>query len=105
MPWVPDGRILGRHRRAFGEAWYWGFGERPIGFWSKEFQLAEGRPHLHLLTKGPDSMSDSDYCGFQMLTRLGNRNVRQSGKRNGRWWTPPISQLFGGETATEMLRW
>jgi hypothetical protein len=55
--------------------------------------------------KGPDSMSDSDYRGFQMLTRLGNRNVRRSGKRNGRWWTPPISQLFGGETATEMLRW
>jgi hypothetical protein len=55
--------------------------------------------------KGPDSMSDSDYRGFQMLTRLGNSNVRKPGKRNGRWWTPPISQLFGGETATEMLRW
>ncbi len=94
-----------RHRRAFREAWYRGFGERPIGFWSKEFQRAEGRPHLHLSMKGPDSMSDSDYRGFQMLTRLGNRNVRQRGKHNGRWWTPPISQLFGGETATEVLRW
>lgn len=106
-PWVPDGWTLERHRRAFGEAWYRGFGERPFGFWSKEFQLADGRPHLHLLMKGPDSMSDSDvvYRGFQMLTRLDNDNVRKHGKHNGRWWTPPISQLFGGETATEMLRW
>src|SRR5207237_1261323 len=47
--WVPDGRTLERHRWAFGEAWYRGFGERPVGFWSKEFQLQEGRPHLHLL--------------------------------------------------------
>ena len=30
-PWVPDGRALERHRRPFGEAWYRGFGERPIG--------------------------------------------------------------------------
>jgi hypothetical protein len=103
--WVPDGRTLERHRRAFGEAWYRGFGERPIGFWSKEFQLAEGRPHLHLLMKGPESMSEADYRGFQMLTRLGNSNVRKHGKQDGRWWTPPISQLFGGETATELLRW
>jgi len=29
--WVPDGRTLERHRRAFGEAWYRGFGERPVG--------------------------------------------------------------------------
>lgn len=28
-PWVPDGRTLERHRRAFGEAWYRGFGEPP----------------------------------------------------------------------------
>ena len=103
--WVPDGPTFERHRRAFGEAWYRGFGERPIGFWSKEFQLAEGRPHLHLLIKGPESMPDADYRGFQMLTRLGNQNVRRHGKHQGRWWTPPISQLFGGETATQMLRW
>jgi len=43
-PWVPDGPTLERHRRALGEAWYRAFGERPVGFWSKEFQLAEGRP-------------------------------------------------------------
>ena len=104
-PWVPDGRTLERHRRAFGEAWYRGFGERPVGFWSKEFQLAEGRPHLHLLMKGPDSMSDFDYLGFQILTRLGNDNVRKHGKQKGRWWTPPIGGGYGGETAAEMLRW
>jgi hypothetical protein len=46
--WVPDLRTLERHRRAFGEAWYQVFGERLIGFWSKQFQLLEGRPHLHL---------------------------------------------------------
>jgi hypothetical protein len=33
--WVPDGPTLERHRRAFGEAWYRGFGERPVGLWSK----------------------------------------------------------------------
>jgi len=103
--WVPDGPTLERHRRAFGEAWYRGFGERPVGFWSKEFQLAEGRPHLHLLMKGPDSMPDTDYRGFQELTRLGNQNIRRHGKRQGRWWTPPIGAAFGGNTAVEMLRW
>lgn len=87
--WVPDGPTLERHRRAIGEAWYRGFGERPVGFWSKEFQLAEGRPHLHLLMKGPESMPDDDYRGFQMLTRLGNQHVRRHGKHQGRWWTPP----------------
>jgi hypothetical protein len=46
--WVPDGRTFEGHRRAFGERWRRNFGE-PIGFWTKEFQLADGRPHLHLL--------------------------------------------------------
>jgi hypothetical protein len=104
-PWVPDGRTLERHRRAFGEAWYRGFGERPIGFWTKEFQLAEGRPHLHLLMKGPDSMSDLEYLGLQILTRTGNDNVRRHGKLKGRWWTPPIGGPYGGPMAEEMLRW
>lgn len=89
-PWVPDGRTFERHRRAFAEAWFRDFGERPIGLWSKEFQLLEGRPHLHLLLKGPASMSDEDYKGFQKLTRLGNANVRRMGKHEGRFWTPPI---------------
>jgi hypothetical protein len=40
---VRDGRALEGHRRAFGERWRRNFGE-PIGFWTKEFQLAEGRP-------------------------------------------------------------
>lgn len=103
--WVPDGPTLERHRRAFGEAWYRGFGERPLGLWTKEFQLEEGRPHLHLLMKGPNAMSEEDYRGFQLLTRVGNNNVRKMGKRKGRWWTPPIGPAFGGDTATEMLRW
>jgi hypothetical protein len=102
--WVPDGPTLERHRRAFGEAWYRAFGERPVGFWSKEFQLAEGRPHMHMLMKGPESMSDLDYRTFQILTRLGNENVRKHGKRQGRWWTPPIGGGYGGQTADELLR-
>jgi hypothetical protein len=105
QPWVSDGRTFERHRRAFGEAWHRGFGERPIGLRSKEFQLQEGRPHLHLLMKGPDAMSDDDYRGFQRLTRLGNDNVRRWGKRKGRSWTPPIGPTFGGDTAVQMLRW
>jgi hypothetical protein len=102
--WVPDGATLERHRRAFGEAWFRAFGERPVGFWSKEFQLAEGRPHLHLLMKGPGAMSDLDYQTFQILTRLGNENVRRHGKREGRWWTPPIGRGYGGQMADELLR-
>lgn len=103
-PWVPDGPTLERHRRAFGEAWYRAFGERPVGFWSKEFQLAEGRPHIHLLMKGPDGMSEFDYLGFQILTRLGNQNVRKLGKHQGRHWTPAIGGGYGGQTAAELLR-
>lgn len=103
--WVPDGPTFERHRRAFGEAWARGFEERPVGFWSKEFQLAEGRPHLHLLMKGPDAMPDDDYRGLQLLTRVGNQNVSRHGKWRGRWWTPPIGPAFGGDTAVELLRW
>jgi hypothetical protein len=101
--WVPDGRQFERHRRAFGEAWFRDFGERPLGLWTKEFQLKDGRHHLHLLVKGPDAMSESDYSGFQELTRIGNANVRKMGKWRGRWWTPPISEKFGGDTAVKML--
>lgn len=44
--WLPDGRALDGHRRAFLERWRrrWG---APVGVWVKEFQ-ASGRPHLHL---------------------------------------------------------
>ncbi len=97
-------RDPGASPTAFGEAWFQAFGERPVGFWTKGFQLAEGRPHIHLLTKGPDSMSDLHYRTFQILTRLGNETVRQHGKRQGRWWTPPIGGGYGGQTADELLR-
>lgn len=102
-PWVPDGRQFERHRRASGAAWFRDIGERPLGLRTKEFQLKDGRPHLHLLVKGPDAMSESDYSGFQELTRLGNANVRKMGKWKGRWWTPPIGENFGGDTAVKML--
>ena len=102
-PWVPDGATFNRHRRSFAEAWARDFGERPLGLWTKEFQLKDGRPHLHLLVKGPDSMPDADYRGFQELTRLGKGNEKRMGKHQGRWWTPPISEKYGGETAVKML--
>lgn len=55
--------------------------------------------------KGPDSMSDLEYLGLQILTRTGNDNVRRHGKLKGRWWTPPIGGPYGGPMAEEMLRW
>lgn len=102
--WVADGRALEAHRRAFGERWRRNFGE-PIGFWSKEFQLAEGRPHLHLLMKGPESMPDSDYRGFQERTRMAKANERRLGKYEGRAQTEPIKMEYGGETAMTLRRW
>jgi hypothetical protein len=86
-------------------AWYRGFGERPLGFWSKEFQLAEGRPQLHLVMKGPESTPDPDYRGFQMLTRLGNQNARRNGKHPGTVVDPADRTSPRRRTATEMLRW
>jgi hypothetical protein len=102
--WVPDGRALEAHRRAFGERWRRNFGE-PIGFWTKEFQLAEGRPHLHLLMKGPESMPDADYRGFQARTREAKYNERVYGKFDGRARTEPIKAEFGGQTAMTLRRW
>lgn len=77
----------------------------PVGFWTKEFQLAEGRPHLHLLMKGPESMPDADYRGFQERTRLAKANERAYGKYDGRAKTEAISRKYGGETAMTLRRW
>lgn len=102
--WVPDGRALEAHRRAFGERWRRNFGE-PVGFWTKEFQLAEGRPHLHLLMKGPESMPDVDYRTFQERTRLAKSNERTFGKYEGRAKTEAIGVNYGGGTAMSLRRW
>ena len=102
--WVPDGRALEAHRRAFGERWRRGFRE-PIGFWTKEFQLADGRPHLHLLMKGPETMSDQDYRSLQERTRLAKANERALGKYEGRAKTDIIGMRYGGQTAMELRRW
>ena len=48
-------------------------------------------------------MSEFDYLGFQILTRLGNQNVRKLGKHQGRHWTPSIGGWYG-QTAAELLR-
>jgi hypothetical protein len=37
--WVPGGATLERHRRAFGEPWYRGFNERPVGFGRRSSNL------------------------------------------------------------------
>lgn len=49
-------------------------------------------------------MSDSDYRGFQMLTRLGNRNVRQRANRTGVGGVRR-SASCPAANRTEMLRW
>ena len=109
--WVPDGRVLERHRQAFGKRWERAFDEGPMGAWSKEFQLKNGRPHLHLFLKGPASMSDEDYGSLQALTRLAKRNERTWGEYQGRRWTPIIGErkpgqlAYGGGMATDMRRW
>lgn len=103
--WVPDGRQLEHHRRAFAERWYRGFGERPLGVWSKEFQLREGRPHLHLLLKGPDVMSEADYPGFQEYTRACKANERRLGKYEGRAANDIVGARYGGETAMKLRLW
>jgi hypothetical protein len=102
--WVPDGRTFELHRRAFGERWRRNFGE-PVGFWTKEFQLVDGRPHLHLLMKAPEPMSDPDYRGFQERTRLAKANERAHGKYDGRARTPTIGMNYGGQTAMALRRW
>ncbi|MGC8513147.1 MAG: hypothetical protein ACP5P1_08945 [Acidimicrobiales bacterium] len=59
------------------EASHRDFGERPVGFWSTEFQSAEGRPHHHLLMKGPESVLDARVAekvrqfGFVLPTATG----------------------------------
>jgi hypothetical protein len=55
--------------------------------------------------KGPESMPDADYRGFQERTRLAKANERKFGKYDGRAKTEAISQKYGGETAMLLRRW
>ncbi|HET6917361.1 MAG TPA: hypothetical protein VFH56_14810 [Acidimicrobiales bacterium] len=100
--WVADGRELEAHRKRFERRWVRGFSEPLVGFWSKEFQLEVGRPHLHMLVRGPACMSEEDYKGFQALTLLSKMNERRYGKREGRAKTPPIGMQYGGQTAMRL---
>src|SRR6202011_6687 len=45
--WVPTGRTLEAHRRAFERRWVRQWHQTLVGVWVKEFQIS-GRPHLHL---------------------------------------------------------
>lgn len=95
--WVPDGRVLNRHRRAFLERWrrQWG---APMGVWVKEFQKS-GRPHLHVYLALPDAVSTSDYLGLRERTLLRNRLQREFGTYDGRRRLPAIGQQYGGDFA------
>jgi hypothetical protein len=78
--YVPNSRVLHRHREAFRTRWSKRFG-MPIGVWIVEFQR-RGAPHLHMYLALPASVTDDDYRGLQ------ERTMRR--KRRGMsplaWW-------------------
>ena len=96
--WVPDGRILEAHRRAFAERWRRHFGQSLVGVWVKEFQVS-GRPHIHLYVALPDAISDADFEGLRQRTLLGQRLEAGHGRYEGRKKMPAIGQEYGGEFA------
>ena len=95
--WVPDGRTLDGHRRAFLERWRrrWG---APAGVWLKEFQES-GRPHLHLYLAIPDAVPDAEYEGLRQRTLLRRRLEREYGRYRGRGKVPAIGLKYGGDFA------
>ncbi|MDQ2650959.1 MAG: hypothetical protein M3Z03_15585 [Actinomycetota bacterium] len=73
--WVPNARVLAKHREAFRARWERRYGP-VIGAWVTEFQK-RGAPHLHLYVALPDSVSEDEYKGLQQRTinrRLTERN-------------------------------
>ena len=100
--WVPDGRVMEGHRRAFERRWVRRWGEPLIGVWAKEFQ-ASGRPHMHFYLGLPTAMSDADFEGLRQRTLIRRRLERSMGTYRGRGATPPIGGLLGGEFAEWLL--
>jgi hypothetical protein len=97
--WVPNGRVLEAHRRAFERRWVRRWGEPLVGVWVKEFQ-ASGRPHMHLYVGLPTGLSDEDFEGLRQRTLLRHRYERSLGRYQGRAALPPVNKQYGGEFAT-----
>jgi hypothetical protein len=95
--WLPDGRALDGHRRAFLERWRRRWGP-PMGVWVKEFQ-ASGRPHLHLYLAIPDEVPTHEYEGLRQRTLLRHRLEREYGRYEGRRRLPAIGGKYGGSFA------
>jgi len=96
--WVPDGRVLEAHRRAFERRWVRRWGEPLVGVWVKEFQES-GRPHLHLFVGLPTAMSSEDYEGLRQRTLMRRGYERAMGRYRGRAAVPAIGKRYGGEFA------
>jgi hypothetical protein len=96
--WVPNGRVLEAHRRAFERRWVRRWGEPLVGVWVKEFQES-GRPHLHLYIGLPTEMSAEDFEGLRERTLMRHRFEQAFGRHQGRAALPAISQEYGGEFA------
>ena len=96
--WVPGGREMEAHRRAFERRWVRRWGEPLVGVWAKEFQQS-GRPHMHFYIGLPSGMSDADFEGLRVRTLMRHRFERAMGTYRGRGALPPIGALYGGEFA------
>ncbi|MHB1912817.1 MAG: hypothetical protein ACYCTI_12285, partial [Acidimicrobiales bacterium] len=97
-PWVPDGRVLEAHRRAFERRWVRRWGEPLVGVWAKEFQKS-GRPHMHFYIGLPSALSDQDFEGLRQRTVIRHQLERSMGTYKGRASLPPIGTYFGGDFA------
>lgn len=95
--WVPDGRALDGHRRAFFERWRRRWGS-PMGVWVKEFQ-ASGRPHLHLYLAIPEEVPGPEYETLRQRTILRHSLEREYGRYEGRRRLPAIGRKYGGNFA------
>jgi hypothetical protein len=96
--WVPNGRVLEGHRRAFERRWVRRWGEPLVGVWVKEFQES-GRPHMHLYIGLPTEMSAKDFEGLRERTLMRHRFEQALGRHGGRAVLPAISQDYGGDFA------
>ncbi len=96
--WVPNGRVLEAHRRAFERRWVRKWEEPLVGVWAKEFQES-GRPHMHLYVGLPTGMGSEDFEGLRERTLIRHRFEQSLGRYKGRGLVPPIGYPHGGEFA------
>lgn len=96
--WVPNGRVLEAHRRAFERRWVRRWGEPLVGVWVKEFQES-GRPHMHLYVGLPSELSDEDFEGLRQRTVVRHRLEASLGRYQGRAALPAIGMDYGVQFA------